>query len=127
MVRICVLVVAVMACKDNSGAAHKVSPAPSATTKEDAPEPPGGPPSCSDVGVHLAAAIEVPKEVHATAGGADIAVSGDVMKEGAEQGIAQACRTGAWSLETRKCALAWQGNILRERAKLRDACPGSVR
>ncbi len=126
MIRLYVLLVAMVGCKDNSGTAHRVAPAPSAMAKDNAPEPPGGPPSCDDVAGHLAAALEVPEEVHAKVGGADIAVSGDVMTDGMKQGIALACRTGAWSLETRRCAVAWQGNILRERAKLRDACPGTV-
>lgn len=116
------LVVALMACNDSSGTAHEVAPAAAA---KDAPEPPGGPPSCSDVGTHLAAALAIPQEIHTKAGGTDLAVSGDMMKRSMEQGIAQACRAGAWTLETRKCALAWQGDILRERAKLRDACPGT--
>ena len=125
MIRISMLVVALIGCKDSSGTAHEVAPAPKA--KDNAPEPAGGPPSCSDVGAHLAAALEVPEQVHAKTGGADIAVSGEMMRDTIEHGIAQACRTSAWTLDTRKCALTWQGNILRERAKLGEACPGTQR
>ena len=122
------LVVALVACKDNSGTAHKVSPAPATNNaQDDAPEPPGGPPSCADVGAHLAAALDMPSEVHTQVKGADIAVSGDTMASGIEHGIASACRSSAWSLDARKCALTWQGNILRDRASLRDACPGTVK
>lgn len=122
------LVVALAGCKDNSGTAQKVSPAPAAIkAQDDAPEPPGGPPSCADVGAHLAAALDLPSEVHAQADGADISVSGDTMKTGIKQAIASACRAGAWALEARKCALTWQGNILSQRASLRDACPGTVK
>ena len=122
------LVVALASCKDNSGTAHQVAPAPAASkAQDDAPEPPGGPPSCADVADHLAAALDMPSEVHAQAKGADIAVSGDTMISGIKQGLASACRSGAWALDARKCALTWQGNILRDRAGLRDACPGTVK
>ena len=126
MARIWVLVLVVAAaCKDDSGTARKVSAAPAA--QPNAPEPPGGPPSCADVGEHLAAALDMPREIHAQAKGADISMSGDVMRDGVAQGVTQACRSGAWSHEARVCALGWQGNILRERALLRDACPGTVK
>jgi hypothetical protein len=40
---------------------------------------------------------------------------------------ASVCRSDAWSHDTRVCVNGWQGNFLRERARLRDACPGTVR
>ena len=128
--RVALVLVAMMACKDSSGTAKQVAPAqgaPTVKTKSDAPEPPGGPPSCAEVAAHLAAALSMPAEVRADVKGADVAVSGNAMKTGIEEGLADVCRDGAWSLESRKCALAWQGNILRERASLRDACPGTVK
>jgi hypothetical protein len=69
----------------------------------------------------------MPREIHADVKGADVAVSGTAMRDGIEQGIAQACRSGAWSHDARVCALGWNGNILSERAQLRDACPGTVK
>ena len=87
----------------------------------------GGPPSCADVGAHLAAALDMPKQVSAQTQAGTVTVSGDSMNAGIVDGIAAACREGAWTLEARTCALAWQGNILRERALLRDACPGTVK
>jgi hypothetical protein len=126
MARIWLLVVALAACKDDSGTARKVSPAPAAPPRN-APEPPGGPPSCAEVGEHLAAALDMPREVHAEVKGADVAMSGDIMRDGIVDGITQACRSAAWSHDARVCAMAWQGNILRERALLRDACPGTVK
>jgi hypothetical protein len=78
MARIWLLVVALAACKDDSGTARKVSPAPAAPPRN-APEPPGGPPSCAEVGEHLAAALDMPREVHAEVKGADVAMSGDII------------------------------------------------
>jgi hypothetical protein len=128
--RVVFVLFAVMACKDNSGTAKQVAPAsgaPAIKAKSNAPEPPGGPPSCADVAAHLAAALAMPAEIHADVKGTDVAVSGNTMKTGIEEGLADVCRDGAWSLESRKCVLAWQGNVLRERASLRDACPGTVK
>lgn len=114
----------VVGCKDDSGRAHKVSPAP--TVKARAPEPPGGPPSCAEVGAHLAAGLDMPSEVHAKAGGADVTMSGDTMRAGMEEGLADGCRDAAWSHDTRVCVMSWSGNILHDRAKLTEACPGTV-
>lgn len=126
MLRAWVLLVMVLpACKDDSGTARKVAPAP--VKKERAPEPPGGPPSCDDVGTHLGAALDVPSEMHAKVGGADVPVSGDDMRAAMEGALVEACREAAWSHDTRLCAMSWNGNILRERAKLAEACPGTVK
>jgi hypothetical protein len=128
MSRLWWIVLVAVACKDDSGTARKVSPAPSQARKNaNAPEPPGGPPSCADVAVHLAAALEMPTQVGAETQAGTVSVSGDSMSAGIVDGIAAACREGAWTLDARKCALGWQGNILRERAQLRDACPGTVK
>lgn len=126
MWRTLVLVMIVAGCKDSSGTARKVSAEP-APVADNAPEPPGGPPSCADVATHLVAALAVPDEMHAQANGADVTVSGDTMRDGMEQGIAKVCRSDAWSHEARECAMRWQGNLLRERAALREACPGTVK
>jgi len=126
--RVWLVLVAVVGCKDH-GTAKKVSPAPSekkAPSNPNAPEPPGGPPSCADVAAHLADAVAMPAEINTEAKGAKVTISGDTMKQGIEQGMAQVCREQAWTLDGRKCALTWQGNILRERASLRDACPGTL-
>lgn len=114
----------VAACKDDSGRAHKVSAAP--IVKPVAPEPPGGPPSCADVGSHLAAGLDMPSNVDTTVAGAQITVSGDSMRGGMETGLADACRDAAWSHDTRVCVMSWSGNILHDRAKLAEACPGTV-
>ena len=127
MLRLAVIAIVLVACKDDSGTARKVSPAPAVTTGEPAPEPPGGPPRCTVVGAHLAGGLEMPGEVHATANGVDVSMSGDKMNAAMEDALVQACRDLAWSQETRACALAWTGNILRERARLAEACPGTVK
>lgn len=114
----------VVGCKDESGRAHKVSPAPK--VKALAPEPPGGPPSCADVGAHLAAGLGMPSEVHANAGGVDVTMSGDTMRGGMEEALVDACRQAAWPHDTRVCVMSWSGNILHDRAKLTEACPGTV-
>jgi hypothetical protein len=126
MWRVLAQILVVAGCKDSSGTARKVS-AERPAVADDAPEPPGGPPSCADVAAHLVAALAVPDEMHAQANGADVTVSGDTMRDGMERGIAKVCRSHAWSHEARECAMGWQGNLLRERAALRDACPGTVK
>jgi hypothetical protein len=123
--RVWLVVVALVGCKDH-GTAKQVSPPPEKKPVVNAPEPPGGPPSCADVAAHLAAALAMPAEINTEAKGAKVTISGDTMKQGIEQGMAQVCREQAWTLDGRKCALTWQGNILRERASLRDACPGTL-
>jgi hypothetical protein len=122
------IVLVAVACKDTSGTAHKVSPAPSQTRNSvNTAEPPGGPPSCAEVAAHLAAALAMPKQVSAETQAGTVTVSGDSMSAGIVDGIAAACRESAWTLDARKCAFEWQGNVLRERAQLRDACPGTVK
>lgn len=126
MIRVCVvLVIAVTACRDDSGTARRVAPAP--VKKARAAEPPGGPPSCDDVGTHLGAALDVPSDVHANVEGADVAVSGNDMRAAMEGALVEVCREYAWSHDTRVCAMSWNGNILSERAKLAEACPGTVK
>lgn len=126
MFRVCVVLALVtLGCKDSSGTARKVSPAPKAASS--APEPPGGPPSCAEVGAHLASGMGSPGDVHANAGGADITVSGDQMAAAMETALVQVCREDAWSHETRACAFGWNGNIFRERAQLAELCPGTVK
>jgi hypothetical protein len=123
-----VVVLLVVACKDDSGTAHRVSTGselPRARTA--APEPPGGPPSCADVGAQLASQVGASKDIEAKVEGGTIAVSGDTLRDGIAEGIADACRTDAWSHDARVCALGWRGSFLRDRAALRDACPGTVR
>jgi chitodextrinase len=123
MIRVCALLVMVVtACKDDSGTARKVSPATKASSS--APEPPGGPPSCADVGAHLAAGIGPSGDVHAKAGGADITVAGAQWDATMEKALVDVCREDAWSHETRACVLGWNGNLLRERAQLAELCPG---
>ncbi len=126
MLRALILIMVVTGCKDSSGTARKVS-AERTPIADDAPEPPGGPPTCADVAAHLVAALAVPHDVHATRDGVDLTVSGDTMRSGMEQGITKVCRSDAWSHEARACALGWRGNLLRERTQLHDACPGTVR
>jgi hypothetical protein len=114
-------------CKDDSGIAHRVSTGPGSTTPTaPAPEPPGGPPTCAEV-AHLAAAIAMPERVEADVQGTKLAVSGAPMRDGIERGVAELCRRDASTQDARACALGWNGNLLRERAQLRGACPGSLR
>jgi len=121
------LLATLIACKDNSGSARQVAPPPN--TERAAPEPPGGPPSCADVGAHLAVELAVLDEVHTRTQGMDLTVTGvgEDMSSGIASGIASVCRAAAWSHDARVCANGWQGNFLRELARLRDACPGTVR
>src|SRR6185503_2742903 len=58
------VVIAVVACKDDSGTAHLVSTASEpAQARTAAPEPPGGPPSCADVGAQLASQVGAVKQI----------------------------------------------------------------
>lgn len=125
MLRVALISVLLVACKGGSESSRDES-AP-AKRKEPAPEPPGGPPSCAEVGAHLAAALEVPNEVRGNANGVDVKMSGKAMHGAMRNGLIQACRDVAWSQETRACVMTWNGNILRERASLTQACPGTVK
>ena len=73
---------------------------------------------------HLAAALKVPDQVTTTTNGAEVTMSGPAMHGAMRDGLVQACRDLAWTQETRACVLRWNGNILRERAKLAAECPG---
>jgi hypothetical protein len=68
----------VVACKDNSGVAHRVSTGHAAVT-EAAPEPPGGPPSCADVGAQLAQQVGADKDIEAKVAGGTVAVRSNTM------------------------------------------------
>jgi len=123
-----VLVVASSAgCRDHSGEAHPVgSPArrgPATTT----PEPDDSSPSCASVAAALAAQVKVATNVSANVGGAEVTTSPESVHAQIEGGIADACRRGAWSVDTRACAAGWRGNFLLDAAALRAACPGMVK
>lgn len=122
MVRMAVIALALAACKAGSESPGEGS-AP-AKEKAPSPEPPGGPPSCAEVGGHLAAALHVPASMTTNTNGVSLSVSGSQMHGAMQEGLAEACRDLAWTQETRACVMGWNGNILRERAKLAALCPG---
>jgi hypothetical protein len=130
LLRSVLVVAAVLAgctgCTDDSGRAHKVATGTGAPRPQ-APEPPGGPPSCAEVAAQLASRVAVAKTIKTEARGAQIEVSGDTLRDGIERGIADVCRSDAWPQNARACALAWEGNVLRDRAGLKAACPGTLR
>lgn len=119
-----------MACTDDSGTARQVAPPPPSPPSVDrnAPEPPGGPPSCTDVATHLAAGLAMSGDVTArTEQGVAVTMSTDSIRGSMAQALVDVCRSDAWTHATRTCAVAWQGDVMRERAKLAAACPGTVR
>lgn len=125
MLRVALISLVLAACKDSSHEPSRESAAPA--EKPTAPEPPGGPPSCPEVGAHLAAGIPVPAKVQGGTDKVQLEMSGRDMQGVMERGFTQVCRELAWSQPTRACVMGWSGDFLKERGKLQRECPGIMK